>query len=215
MNKKLVCTISFLVYTVAYLGCAGGSKSRVADSSSSFPGRYALQWKPVSSDANYTVSNFGLHKDVIFGIGEFTDVRDNRPLIGYALKNKMTGEYSAVETGTDIGNWCGKAIRSSLNILTLRTGDDPSAIYLDGEIQQLTSKEESAFHGAVTMRISARKGESMLIWEGMISGESNVPVYSYNSADCSKALSEAVINAVYNLLMETSFADAVAKSKGR
>jgi hypothetical protein len=211
--KRNILTVSFVVFTVAIMGCAGGGE-KGAKTASFDPFKYALQWKPVSSDANYTVAALGLYKDLSFEIGEFSDVRENKSLIGYTLPDKKIGaEYKPVETGTDVAAWCGKAVASSLEILDLHTSSNGSGVILDGEIHHLTAKEETAFHGEVTLRISARKGESMMIWEGMISGESNVPEYSYTTVDCSKALSEAVINAVYNLLIETSFSDAIAKIK--
>ena len=103
---------------------------------------------------------------------------------------------------------------NALDSFGIARSEKADAISIEAEILTLSAKESETFSGETGLQITVKK-RALLLWEGIVKGQSNMQLYVRPSPNCSSVLSDALMSAINNLFGDQCFIDAIEKSKAR
>ena len=193
-------------------GCAatGGSGHSTLPAKSKLTG---LEWRPTMKASDLDEDAIAPYRSVTISITAFEDIRENAGVIGKAPEDmRVRDKFIPVATRRNVGKWCNTALLNSFSMMGVPTAAKKGQLLLEVDLTEIMINDDITQSGTVGLRVSVRTADDMLVWEGRISGSSDLYSKPKDSNGISECLSNTVLVTLENLLKEQSFRDAVAKS---
>lgn len=170
-----------------------------------------LRWAPSTSIADMDDPKPDLRPimDVQFQIEKFTDARQDHTAIGENREDE--GRPKPVTTKDDVGQWVSDGVRTELSKAGLDVVTSGGKVILGGEVRQLFSTETGVYRTDVAVRLNAHTPDGKVIWSGIMLGHDTHFGHSYKAENYYQNLSDAVLDALHNLLTDKDFIAAMAK----
>lgn len=172
-------------------------------------GNSSLEWKPNVLQEDFIIESIDIFKNISIGFQSFEDSREFKENVGSINQN---GQSVIVIPHENISSWCAKNLISACRFLGLKSVGKTGAYSFEGEITSFSIQQDVTLHGKIGLSLSISK-DGLTVWEGRVEGNSELYLIPTGSTGISECFSNALINVVYNLLNDNSFADAVNKSK--
>lgn len=210
--SKIFCLPAALFISWAISCSSTGSKVELGDKPDIFAapkGNTSINWNPNVLVEDFMVESLEVFKNVDLGIKPLSDARTNKDNIGTVTSN---GQPKTVIPDSDISSWCTKNLISGLKFLGLKSVAKNGSFSFEGEVSTFSIQQDITMRGEIGLSLSCSK-DGLTVWEGRIQGHSELYVIPSGSDGISECMSNTLINAIYNLLNDKSFVDAVKKSK--
>ena len=156
---------------------------------------------------DFMIESLSVFQNVNIGIKPLSDSRANKETIGTIILNGQT--ITAIPKN-DIGDWCSKNLIKGFQFLGLKSAKSGSFSF-EGEVTSFSIQQDITMTGEIRMSLSCIK-DGLTVWEGTIEGHSELYVIPRGSDGVSECMSNTMINAIYKLLNDKSFVDAIKKS---
>lgn len=212
--KQLLPVIGmFYCCNVLLSGCASiggsGGHSSVPENSRIT----GLEWGPTMGTSDLDSESIELFRSVVVTITALEDVRENKSVIGRTPEDlRVRDSYVPIATKRNVAKWCRNALYRSLDIMGISSDPKKGMLRLEVDLTEVMIADDITQSGKIGLRISAYTADDMLVWEGRISGSSDLYVKPKDSDGISECLSNTVMVTLENLCKEQSFRDAVAKT---
>jgi hypothetical protein len=151
-------------------------------------------------------------KPVRIAVKPLHDMRRNKKEIGRNIELRLADRVIYVTTRTDIPAWLAGNLVTVLNDFDANISNDYD-IALDADILRFYSVESSEYKSTVALKVRAFSRSGALLWEDVVVGKSVRRGRSYQSEHYCAGLSNATIDAVYNLVKNESFRQVVLRQK--
>ncbi len=208
MRSSILCLLSVFLY----IQCSStGNKLIVAEkTNSAIPskGNTSISWKPNVLTEDFLVESLSVFQNIDIGIKPLSDSRTNKETIGTIIQN---GQPTTVIPRIDISNWCTKNLIKGFQFLGLKSISKNGSFSFEGEVTSFSIQQDITMSGEISMSLSCIK-DGLTVWEGRIEGHSELYVIPTGSDGVSECMSNTLINAIYKLLNDKSFVDAIKKS---
>jgi hypothetical protein len=200
-------------FLVLFTGCAttggGGSHSSVPEKAKIT----SLEWHPTMKLSDLDEASISVFRSITVTIVALEDVRENVNIIGKVPEDmRVRDTFIPVTTKRNVAKWCNTALHKSFSMMGIPTTSKKGQLLLEIDLTEVMINDDITQSATVGLRVSARNKEDMLIWEGRISGKSDLYTKPKDSNGISECLSNTVLVTLQNLLKEQSFRDAVVKS---
>jgi len=209
MRFSLLCLLSAFVF----IHCSSTGKKTVVteNTNPSIPpnGNISISWNPNVITQDFIIESLSVFQNVNIGIKPLSDSRTNKETIGTIILN---GQTTTAIPKTDIVNWCSKNLVRGFQFLGLKSAARNQSFSFEGEVTSFSVQQDITMRGEISMSLSCIK-DDLTVWEGTIEGHSELYVIPKGSDGVSECMSNTLINAIYNLLNDKSFVDAVKKSR--
>lgn len=210
--SRILHLLAALLVSWAISCSSTGSKVQLDDKpglSATPKGNTDIYWNPNVLAEDFMVESLGVFKNIDLGIKPLSDARTNKDNIGTITSN---GQSITVIPNPDIGSWCTKNLISGLKFLGLKSVTKNGSFSFEGDVTGFSIQQDITMRGDIGLSLSCNK-DGLTVWEGRIQGHSELYVIPSGSDGISECMSNTLINALYNLLNDKSFVDAVKKSK--
>jgi len=172
----------------------------------------ALQWRPTTTFAELgAVDLTGLDKAAI----KVEPLVDKRPaervsLIGENREDEAQGQVLRVTTKEDAAAFCTSNLSAIMQKVGLPVATESPTVVLSGELVSFFVTETNVYVGDLSLKIkvSNRKGE--VLWSGVANGGAKRWGRSYQLENYHEVLSDSLLQAVFDLLRNPRFLDALA-----
>lgn len=217
--KKNTSVIHFLTVGFFFLSaCAPAVTTRVESDAgtTSLPDKTRirnLDWKPTMKKTDLDLEPLRVYNPITVSLVSVKDTREDARIIGKAYEDmKVRDGFVPIATKVNVARWCKTAFEKVFYELGIKSNQKKGNLLLDIEIAEFSVFNDFTQTGTATLRINARTGEDIMIWEGRISGTSDLYVHATDSDGISECLSNTIMVTVHNLLTDHSFRDAVIKA---
>ena len=112
-----------------------------------------------------------------------------------------------------MSKWLTQSIINALNFLGIQGVSKKGNLIIEKEISRFYLVDDLKQRGEMSFRVNVRSSNNMLVWEGAISGSSELYSHPKGSDGISECLSNTILKTVYNMLTDNSFRDAVISVK--
>lgn len=207
MQFSTLCLLSVFLC----IHCSSTGKFEVTEKTNSYSpskGNISISWKPNVLADDFMVESLSVFQNVDIGIKPLSDSRANKETIGTIIRN---GQPIAAIPRIDLSEWCTKNLIKGYQFLGLKSVSRNGSFSFEGEVTSFSIKQDITMSGEISMSLSCIK-EGLTVWEGRIEGHSELYVIPPGSDGISECMSNTLINAIYNLLNDKSFVDAIKKS---
>ncbi|MHB8416695.1 MAG: hypothetical protein ACYDCL_01375 [Myxococcales bacterium] len=136
----------------------------------------------------------------------FKDTRKAKP-IGENVEKK---DPRPVETLDDVAAFVTEHVSDKLQEAHADVVTEGANVTLQGAVQQFFVREDDRYHGTVVLRFTLSDAKGKTLWSGLATGHSSKFGHSYDPGNYNDALSDAVVDAVNDLLQSRSFLAAVS-----
>ncbi len=205
-------SILHILSVFIFIHCSSTSKkidvSEKTNSSIPSKGNVSISWNPNVLKEDFIVESLSVFKNVDIGIKPLSDSRLNKETIGTIIYN---GQPIAAIPKTDIADWCSKNLLKGCQFLGLKPVARNGAYSFEGELTSFSIQQSITMTGEISMSLSCNR-DDLTVWEGRIQGHSELYIIPPGSNGVSECMSNSLINALYNLLNDKSFVDAISKS---
>jgi hypothetical protein len=172
-----------------------------------------LVWKPTMTGADLDLELLDLYSSVTVSFLSIIDERTDPRVIGKMFEDpKVRAATVPIFTRENVVRWWRHALLAACKMLTIKTEDKKGTLRLEIEITGFSMIDDYTQTGSASLRIHAFTSKEMLIWEGSISGSSDLYVHGTETDGISECLSNTLIVTLHTLFADQSFRDAVAKS---
>lgn len=173
----------------------------------------SLIWKPNMTKSDFKQEPLSIYNSLTFSVTTFTDTRQDTRIIGKTLEDKkIQGVFVPLITKAPVAKWCKTGIVQSLQELGNKVNDKSEKCRLEIELVDFSIDDNITQTGSASFRITVNTSNDLLIWEGKISGTSDLYYRPKSSDGISECLSNTVLVTMNNLLTDQSFRDAVIKA---
>ena len=158
-----------------------------------------LTWAPTNSlieSGTSDISNTSIQ------VGDFVDVRKDHAAIG---ENREESLLRLVTTRDDVGHFVTDHLRETLQKSGYDLVDTGGKVVIKGEVTDFYVVETDVYRGEVTLRVTASDGAGKTLWSGVTSGTDTRFGHSYRADNYYNALSDALLDAVQNLMEDPGF----------
>jgi len=208
MRISMLCLLAAFVC----INCSSTAKkidvTENTNSSTASNGNISISWNPNVLTQDFIIESLSIFKNVNFGVKPLSDSRTNKESIGTIILN---GQTTTAISRTDISNWCSKNFAKGFQFLGLKTVARNESFSFEGDLTRFSVQQDITMSGEISMSLSCIK-DGLTVWEGTIEGHSELYVIPRGSDGVSECMSNTLINAIYNLLNDKSFVDAIKKS---
>jgi hypothetical protein len=169
-----------------------------------------LKWSPTDTLAELgpvDVSGALLTTKVHFDT--FVDTRQSQQTI--AENREKAANIRAVTTATNVASFVTEHLRDTLHAAGLNTVDGVGDVTVSGEIREFFVTETSLYRGNLSLLITVRSNEGKEIWSGVVLGGAERFGRSYRADNYCETISDMVLRATYNLLVNQGFHAALQK----
>jgi len=142
-------------------------------------------------------------------VAALTDAREKPKRIGENREDVDHGCIYPVTTKDDAAAWTADGIRRLLKQLGLKVVDHEGDVIVSGELRQFFVTEGGTYDGEIGFRLDVVSKAGKPIWSGLIRGTNAHWGKSYRLANYHETLSDALIDAVKNLMADPGFARAL------
>ncbi len=172
-----------------------------------------LVWKPTMTAADLDLEPLELYSSITISFPSIVDERTDPRIIGKAFEDpKVRTATVPIFTRENVARWWRRALVATCKMIGSNYQERRGALRLEIEITDFSMIDDYTQTGTASLRIHALTGEDMLLWEGSISGSSDLYVHGTETDGISECLSNTLIVTLHTLLADQSFRDAVAKS---
>lgn len=169
-----------------------------------------LVWKPTDEIGDLgTVDLTGLG-GVEVRVLPFTDDRDDPERIGENVEDADEGVVLSVTTSDEVGPWVADHFAWAIDQFGIDTTDEGGTVVLEGEVKRFFVVEEHTYESDVGVRVTLKGTDGTVLWEGVANGAATRFGRSYKVDNYYEVLSDAVLQAVFKLLENDAFRDALA-----
>ncbi|HUG88414.1 MAG TPA: hypothetical protein VMP42_06570, partial [Actinomycetota bacterium] len=169
-----------------------------------------LVWKPTDEIGELgTVDLTGL-SGVTVRVQPFTDSRDEPAKIGANVEDADEGKTLEVTTSDEVGPWLADRFAWAIDQFGIDTTDEGGTVVLEGEVKRFFVTEAHTYDSDVGVRVSLKTPDGTVLWEGLANGSSTRFGRSYKAENYNEVLSDAVLQAAFDLLKNESFRRALA-----
>ena len=169
-----------------------------------------LVWKPTSTMADFGAIDMNGMADVKIQIEKFSDARKNLQLIGM---NHEDAKARLVTTKDDAGDYVAGNMRDTMQKAGLDIVDTGGQIVIGGEISDFFVEEMTTYKSQITLHVSVRDSTGKVLWSGIIGGNATRFGHSFDAENYYEVLSDALMEAMHDLLVDPAFRAAVAAQK--
>lgn len=213
-SMKIV--LSFWMLSLCFMLFTGCAATRRNGDGASVPEKVkltGLDWRPTMKASDLHEDAISLYRSVTVTIVAFEDVRENVSVIGKVPEDmRVRDTFIPVVTKRNVAKWCKGALQKSFGMMGIPIAAGKGQLLLEVDLTGMMISDDITQSATVGLRVSARTAEDMLVWEGRISGSSDLYTKPKDSNGISECLSNTVLVTLENLLKEQSFRDAVVKS---
>ena len=169
-----------------------------------------LKWTPTSSltemgPLNLSASDLAarIHVDTL------VDARQNPTLIGQ--NTEKADKPLSVSTSSDVPAFVTEHLKDTLRAGGLTVVDDGGDLFLSGEIRQYYVTEVNMYRGELSLVLHLKNSAGKEIWSGAITGDAERFGRSYKAENYLEVLSDTLLKAGYNLMVNPGFHDGLEK----
>lgn len=208
MRFSIICLL--LASVCFYCSSTGNQMVVTEKNGSSVPpkGNISIHWKPNVLKEDFRVESLLVFQNVDIQIKPLSDSRANKDTIGTIIH---MGKPIAAIPRNDISDWCTKNLINGLRFLGIKSTAKKESFSFEGEVTSFSIQQDITMKGEISMSLSCIK-DGLTVWEGRIEGQSELYVIPPESDGISECMSNTLIYAIYNLLNDQSFVDAIKKS---
>lgn len=172
-----------------------------------------LEWKPTDDARSLKAIDLSVYQNTHFMITPFNDLRKKPTEIGVNIERRLSRSELPVTTKDNVANWVTLYFSKTLSDFDMDVVKDNGNLTLEADIMKFFVTEQSIYKGQVALKVRLLSKAKAVLWEEMIIGESVRFGKSYSATNYYEALSNSVISAVYSILRNDSFKNAVQKGK--
>ncbi|HEX9021815.1 MAG TPA: hypothetical protein VF903_11205 [Nitrospirota bacterium] len=172
-----------------------------------------LEWKPTEVVTSFDPIDLSPFMKKAFAVSLFTDVRKAPEEIGKNVERRGADRDLPVTTKDSVASWLSDRFAYVLSEFDIETVKSNAAFTIEADITKFYVTESSMYEGVVGLKVRLRGKNGALLWEGMVSGSASRFGSSYKAENYYEALSNSVIMAVYGLLKNDQFKQAVQKNR--
>ena len=169
----------------------------------------ALVWKPTTDTAKLRVMDLTAMTNTKVQINKLSDKRPNP---GYIGENSEEQPIRKVSTPDDVAGFVTEHMKRLTASAGIPVVDSGGTAIVNGELLQFFTQETDTYRGDVQMKITVTDTAGKVRWTGMTSGGSTRFGRSYKAENYYESLSDALIEAMYNLLQNADFRKALASN---
>ncbi|NLW30201.1 MAG: hypothetical protein GXY77_01950 [Fibrobacter sp.] len=206
--------IPYLVVFISYLFILCAPQTQTAQIHDENSKQVSLEWKPNLRIDDFDLEPLKAYKSFLFEIPVILDNRERPAIIGKILEDKLVADkYIPLYTPENMSKWLTQSIINALNFLGIQGVSKKGNLVIENEISRFYLIDDLKQRGEMNFRVNVRSSNNMLVWEGAISGSSELYSHPKGSDGISECLSNTVLKTVYNMLTDNSFRDAVISVK--
>ena len=173
-----------------------------------------LEWKPTEQASSFDAIDLTAFVKTEFVIKPFNDIRKKPQEIGKNVERRGTDQDLLVTTKDNVASWLTDRFAQVLTEFGIGVVKNNGSFILEADIVKFYVTEESTYTGDVGLKVRLRSAKNdNVLWEGMVSTSSSRWGRSYKAENYFESLSDATMSAVYALLMDDTFKEAVLKNK--
>jgi len=174
----------------------------------------SLEWKPTDQVRSFDAIDLTAFVDMPFVIKPFNDVRKKPQEIGKNVERRGTNQDLLVTTKDNVASWLTDRFAQVLTEFGIDVVKKEGSFVLEADIIKFYVTEGSTYRGDVGLKVRLRSAKNdAILWEGMVSTSSSRWGSSYKAENYFESLSDATISAVYALLQDETFRQAVRKNR--
>lgn len=173
----------------------------------------SFSWKPNMTAADFQAEPLAAYKQISMAIAAVTDSRQDVRVIGKTLEDKKIQDiFVPLVTKSNVAKWALSSFHKTLQLFSLTVDEKKAQLRLEVELLEFGIEDNITQIGRAEFRVTATTATELLIWEGKISGSSDLYYRPKDSDGISECLSNTILVTMHNLLTEQSFRDAVVKA---
>ncbi len=138
------------------------------------------------------------------------EVSDNRSDPGFIGRNSEKLPPRKVTTPDSVAAFVNEHMKQLISSNGVTEVDDAGTVILKTEIQQFFVEETETYNGEVRLKVTLVNSSGNPVWTGITSGTSLRFGRSYSAENYYETLSDALIEAVHNLMQSETFRTALA-----
>lgn len=171
-----------------------------------------LVWKPTDEVGDLGTVNLTGLGDVEVRVGPFTDDRDvdDPAKIAENVEDADEGTILEVTTSDEVAPWVADRFAWAIEQFGIDTTDEGGTVILEGELKRFFVTESHTYDSDVGVRITVKSPDGTVRWEGLANGAATRFGRSYKAENYYEVLSDAVLQAAFDLLQNDSFRQALA-----
>lgn len=141
----------------------------------------------------------------------FIDTRENPALIA---ENREQAKPRPVTTSDSVAGFITDHLREAFQTAGFSTVDQRAAVTVSGEIRRFFVTETDKYRGQVSLLIHLKNAAGTELWTGVINGADENFGRSYRAYNYYETISDMLMDASHNLLVDRGFHDALLKAAG-
>ncbi len=201
-------SLSILVILFCFIAAA-----HAADSKAELK-NIPLEWKPTDQVSSFDAIDLTAFVKTQFIIKPFNDSRTKPQEIGKNVERRGTDQDLLVTTKDNVASWLTDRCAQVLTDFNIDVVKNNGSFVLEADIVKFYVTEKSTYKGDVGLKVKLRSAkDNKVLREGMVSTSSSHWGRSYNAENYFECLSDATLSAVYALLKDETFRQAVLKNR--
>lgn len=170
-----------------------------------------LVWKPTDEIGDMgTIDLTGLGK-VEIRVVPFTDDRENPKKIGENVEDADEGVIREVTTRDEVGPWLARQFAWAIDQFGIDTTKQGGTVVLRGEVKRFFVTESHTYDSDVGVKVTLETPGGKILWTGIANGAATRFGRSYKADNYYEVLSDAVLQAAFDLLQDYGFHEALVE----
>ena len=170
-----------------------------------------LKWTPSDDVHEKAFVDVKALSELNVNIPAVIDNRSEKECIGKNIENGGNRRYV---TDSDIAEWATIHVRKILDHFKVSSHGKDADLLLQFSLVNFFVTEESIYKGNVSFLVTAKGKDGSMIWEDAIHGDSNRWGRSYSVNNYLECICNAFVDAVYALVANKKFIEAVDRWAG-
>ena len=167
-----------------------------------------LVWKPTTNVSSIGSVDLTSLSNAKLQVPKVADGRQNPALLG---ENKEKGTPRIITTSDDVPAFVTDHMKQLISGAGINVVDSGATHVLKAELKQFYVEEIDTYKGDVRMLVTLTNASGKAVWTGTTGGNATRFGRSYKAENYYETLSDALIEATYNLIRNPSFHDALSK----
>lgn len=166
-----------------------------------------LKFKPTSSLSDYENMDLSGLSSISISLGNFSDEREKKELIGENREDEDKGKVLPVTTTTSVSDFLKEIYKKILKDIGIKIVDGSPTI-LEAKVVKFFVEEKNLYKAEVWLDIELKK-DGVLIFEERIMGSAKRFGRSYKLENYYEVLSDAIIDGFAQLFQNRKFTKAL------
>jgi hypothetical protein len=168
-----------------------------------------LNWKPSDDITSLGTITLGKLSSLKVMVKNIVDERSIKTEIGKNIEEEGIEKYYV--TNDNVSTWATDKLTSLLKQIGIAIVKENPDIIIEAKLIRFYVTESSTYKGEVSFNFTVSTKDGQNIWNGIISGKSNRWGRSFKAENYQECISNAFVQAVFNLFKEESFISAINK----